>query len=372
MSETIDTEAVMTVANTERQHVTLFGSSEPDAVIERATSVANALKSVILKQGLVSTISGKQYPRCEAWTLLGTMLGIFPVCQWTKQVEGGWEARVEARTRDGAVVGSAEAQCLRAERNWANRDDFALRSMAQTRATAKALRMPLGFVMTLSGFEPTPAEEMVADHPKNVREEYLPLPEAAKTVDKPKSPAKCATAITRQWWIEQFNATPGRDGRPTLTEFCRRAGMLLPTEELEDVPLRFVPANKGQLDTFAAAVDKFVEEPGPCEPPFVNDVAIEPEEVKRRLGTDKAPPKQALPPQGKWQDQVIHFGKNAGKHLGILEPNQLKWYCEHFHPEPTFMGSDGQPHNKKPESMAKDNALRAALDAAMAELGVHP
>ena len=32
--------------------------------------------------------------------------------------------------------------------------------MAQTRATSKALRQPLGFVITLAGFDPTPAEEM--------------------------------------------------------------------------------------------------------------------------------------------------------------------------------------------------------------------
>ena len=35
--------------------------------------------------------------------------------------------------------------------------------MAQTRATSKALRLPLGFVMTLAGLEATPAEEMPQD-----------------------------------------------------------------------------------------------------------------------------------------------------------------------------------------------------------------
>ena len=72
----------------------------------------------------------------------------------------GWEARVEARTIDGRTVGSAEAMCTRHEANWRSRDDYALRSMAQTRATSKALRQPLGFVITLAGFDPTPAEEI--------------------------------------------------------------------------------------------------------------------------------------------------------------------------------------------------------------------
>ena len=96
------------------------------------------------------------------------MLGVFPVVVWTKEVgEGqGWEARVEARTRDGAVVGAAEAECLRSEKTWKNRDSYALRSMAQTRATSKALRGPVGFVMTIAGFEATPEEEMPREEPQ--------------------------------------------------------------------------------------------------------------------------------------------------------------------------------------------------------------
>jgi hypothetical protein len=78
-------------------------------------------------------------------------------------VADGWEARVEARTLAGQVVGAAEAECLRTEKTWSSRDDYALRSMAQTRAVSKALRGPLGFVVTLAGYEATPAEEMPAE-----------------------------------------------------------------------------------------------------------------------------------------------------------------------------------------------------------------
>jgi hypothetical protein len=88
------------------------------------------------------------------------MLGVVPVVEWTRKTDTGWEARVEARTLDGRVVGAAEAMCTRDERTWKSRDDYAIRSMAQTRATSKALRQPLGFVVTLAGFEATPDEEM--------------------------------------------------------------------------------------------------------------------------------------------------------------------------------------------------------------------
>ena len=84
------------------------------------------------------------------------MLGGVPVCVWSRRLDDGWEARIEART----LVGALESECLRSERKWAKADDHAIRSMAQTRATSKALGMPIGFVMQLASLEVTPAEEI--------------------------------------------------------------------------------------------------------------------------------------------------------------------------------------------------------------------
>jgi hypothetical protein len=144
-------------------HGNLFRTEDPVEIIGKATAVAAALAEVLRNQKLTSDIKGKPHVRVEGWTLLGTMLGVFPVVEWTRQLPDGWEARVEARTLAGQVVGAAEAECLRTESMWKNRDDYALRSMAQTRATSKALRGPLGFVVTLAGYEATPAEEMPAE-----------------------------------------------------------------------------------------------------------------------------------------------------------------------------------------------------------------
>lgn len=153
---------------------TLFGTDNPIEVINRAKEIAGPLADLVRVRELSVNIQGREHVRVEGWTLLGSMLGVFPVCVWTKNLSNpdGWEARVEARTRSGDVVGAAEAQCTRDENQWSYtpkgrngqpltpRDDYALRSMAQTRATSKALRQPLGFVMHLAGFDATPAEEM--------------------------------------------------------------------------------------------------------------------------------------------------------------------------------------------------------------------
>ena len=140
--------------------VTLYGTNEPEQIIERATKQANVLAKVIRDQRLFTDIRGRHHVRVEGWTTCGALVGVFAVLVWTHEVDDGWEARVEARTMTGAVVGAAEAQCLRTESMWASRDDYALRSMAQTRATSKALRQPLGWIVTLAGFDPTPEEEM--------------------------------------------------------------------------------------------------------------------------------------------------------------------------------------------------------------------
>ena len=140
----------------------LFKTDDPVEVVERATRVADSLKDVISQRELYTMIQGKPHVRVEGWQLVGAMLGVTAVCVETVEVEGGWKATVEARTADGRVIGSASALCTKNEKRgpWKSADDYARLSMAQTRATCKALKGPLGFVISLAGYQTTPAEEM--------------------------------------------------------------------------------------------------------------------------------------------------------------------------------------------------------------------
>lgn len=158
--EILSPEPVGIVAASQSQAVTLFQTSEPDVAMERAAKVAAVLADAVRKQKLTSNISGKEYVRVEGWTMLGSLLGVYPVPVEKTELPNGYEVRVEARTRDGQTVGAAWARCTRDEGRWGRADDYAILSMAQTRATSKALRLPLGFIMQLAGYEPTPAEEM--------------------------------------------------------------------------------------------------------------------------------------------------------------------------------------------------------------------
>ena len=118
----------------------LFGTDDPELVVVKAAAVSEALARVVRDRKLFARISGKEHVLVGGWTLLGSMLGVFPVTVWSRPLDDGWEARVEATDARRRVVGAAESECLRSERRWAKADDYAIRSMAQTRATSKALQ----------------------------------------------------------------------------------------------------------------------------------------------------------------------------------------------------------------------------------------
>lgn len=143
----------------------LLAGADTTAKLAHAMEIAKALSDVIDQQKLFAMIGGKKHVLVEGWELLGSLLGVFPVVEWTRKTENGWEARVVAKTLDGAEVGSAEMMCTRDENRWRTADDYAIRSMAQTRAVSKSLRAPLGFVMKLAGYEALPMEEMVRGEP---------------------------------------------------------------------------------------------------------------------------------------------------------------------------------------------------------------
>lgn len=137
---------------------------DPEAQLAFATKAANALMKVVKPK----KINGKDYMMFGGWQTLGRFFGSTVGVEWTKPILNekgavvGYEARAEV-LQNGQRISSAEASCLRTERNWTSKDEFSLKSMAQTRAAAKALRNAFGWVAELAGLESTPAEEMSYD-----------------------------------------------------------------------------------------------------------------------------------------------------------------------------------------------------------------
>lgn len=139
----------------------------PRDVMKYAQEAAREIVDIARSRNFIANVGGREYPMTECMTLIGNMTGHTVKIDWCRKVPSewgigdGWEARalvIDKRT--GIEVAAAESMCLRSERSWAKRDEFAVRSMAQTRASGKALRLALGYIVTLAGWEALPAEEI--------------------------------------------------------------------------------------------------------------------------------------------------------------------------------------------------------------------
>lgn len=177
MSDIVDAEVVsLTTTNPKIDAMAL--NRAPDIVLEEAQKAAKALSQVIEGKSKKVVLNGKTYLQFEDWQTLGRFYGVTAVVQNTKYVEfgegdekvKGFESQAQALlVATNQVISAAEAMCLDDEPNWGYRDSrngkvkvplFQLKSMAQTRACAKALRNVLAWVVVLAGYSPTPSEEM--------------------------------------------------------------------------------------------------------------------------------------------------------------------------------------------------------------------
>lgn len=154
------------------------------AAPQEALTLANTLKKFATEQGLTEMIDGKPYPKVEAWQFAGSQFGLYPLlieCKnessyaertynWTDRrnnpksystLHYKYRATVEIRRLiDDKIVSRGQMSCTNDERIKHTFDEYAVESMAQTRAEGKAWRMLLAWLMKAAGFEQTPAEEM--------------------------------------------------------------------------------------------------------------------------------------------------------------------------------------------------------------------
>jgi len=139
----------------------------------RASEQAAAIVTAVERSGekLVLKIRGKKYLRFEGWQTIARFNRATPVTEWTTLIEEdgvpiAYEARVVLKSLDTMeVIAAAEAMCGFTDKAARGQKDIigkrnAARSMAQTRAAGKAMRMAFSYVIALAGFQGSTAEEM--------------------------------------------------------------------------------------------------------------------------------------------------------------------------------------------------------------------
>lgn len=149
--------------------------NSPQALAKFATQ----LKRFIVDRELYVSIKGKNYVLVEGWEFAGASIGAYPIVQSTEDLSDEKQMKYKARVElmilaNGKVMGAGEAICSNRESSKKNFDEYAICSMAQTRAIGKAYRNAFGWLMKMAGYEPTPAEEAF---------DIPPEPEIVDTID---------------------------------------------------------------------------------------------------------------------------------------------------------------------------------------------
>jgi len=141
----------------------LYGQlADPTALHRRSIAVANAVRDGVLGQTI--EIQGKKYIQSPGWAMMANAFG-FVVSGGEVRKEGdGFVAKAYLKRVDnGVVVAEAEGFCDRTEPRWKTAAEYAIRSMAQTRAASKVCKMALASCVPLMGVKNlsvTPAEEV--------------------------------------------------------------------------------------------------------------------------------------------------------------------------------------------------------------------
>lgn len=159
-----------------KQSLTVKKASSPS--LENRDSMmgfATDLKRFIVSQKLYTPIQGKNYVNVEGWQFAGGSMGLIAVVDKCERLERtgtevAYRAEVVVYSGD-KIVSRGIAICSSNEGKKKSFDEYAIASMAQTRAVGKAYRLLLGWLMKAAGYEGTPAEEMKEEAPKAPKKE---------------------------------------------------------------------------------------------------------------------------------------------------------------------------------------------------------
>lgn len=136
--------------------------TDPTALHRRSIEIANAVREGVLGQTI--EIQGKKYIQSPGWAMMANAFGFVVSGGEVKKEGEGFVAKAYLKRVDnGIVVAEAEGFCDRTESRWKTAPEYALRSMAQTRAASKVCKMALASCVPLMGvrnLSVTPAEEV--------------------------------------------------------------------------------------------------------------------------------------------------------------------------------------------------------------------
>lgn len=152
-------------------------SPRPEAVVEpgsalafdhqRTLQVATDLQKFISENGLTTRFGTSEHVNIEGWQYAGQRLGLLPQIVRVEDMSSPDGAVIKyfahaelTDLRTGNVISRAVHMCSNREHGKQRNQEFAILSMAQTRAIGKVYRQTIGWLIKAAGYEATPVEEM--------------------------------------------------------------------------------------------------------------------------------------------------------------------------------------------------------------------
>jgi hypothetical protein len=176
-----------------------------------------------------------------------------------------------------------------------------------------------------------------------------------------------ATDKTRAWAVAEVEKG---NLLQYLPEWLEATDQLLPSENLQDWPLRFVPVNRAEMQALLTKVTEYAEgkKPEAAFPAHDEPEAVHPEEepeppggwqgAKKPIELPRDPP-GPTDDQDAWRTFPMPWGAQAGVPMGDLDKKYLFGLWANYKVETEYKGNP-----KKPETIAKDQTFRAMLDLA--------
>lgn len=206
---------------------------------DETLSLATDLAKFIRENKLAANVGGKEYVNVEGWQYAGSRLGIVPIVEQVLDMSHDAEIKYQAKVtlfdlRSQQTVGAGFAVCSNKENGKKFYAEYAIASMAQTRAIGKAYRNILAWIVRAAGYEPTPAEEMdyqtvptiVHTEPAPMRAETIVQPQAAAPVTEAAEDVRYASAKQKEDIIRLLN-------NPVVTR-AEKTKMLLNINKLDE------------------------------------------------------------------------------------------------------------------------------------------
>jgi len=150
-------------------------------------ALAKAVRDSVAQETI--EVHGQRYIKNPGWLIMAGAAGYVVSGGEVKREGEGFIAKAFLRRSDnGVIVAEAEGFCSKDEKRWKHADEYAVRSMAQTRAASKVCKMALAACVPLMGIanlSATPADEVPPGGFQDINtDKYEEAPKPVNSISK--------------------------------------------------------------------------------------------------------------------------------------------------------------------------------------------